>query len=106
VWAAHAPKDTAGFAILQLAPRLARGRYTLEIDYSASIDGDSNIAAIDIGYLDKELLYSGSLRADANRLRAQFSVTHENQRLGLRLFFTGFGALDVGRIVLQRDGGN
>ena len=105
VWAAHAPQDTAGFAVLQLAPRLGRGRYTLEIEYSASADGDPNIAAIDIGYLDQELLYSGSLRADSSRLRAQFSVPHEDRRLGVRLFFPGFGALDVRRIILRRDSG-
>jgi hypothetical protein len=84
---------------------LGRGRYTLEIEYSASADGDPNIAAIDIGYLDQELLYSGSLRADSSRLRAQFSVPHEDRRLGVRLFFPGFGALDVRRIILRRDSG-
>ena len=100
-----AVKDAAGFAALQLAPRLGQGRYTLEIDYSASVDGDPNIAAIDIGYLNEKLLYSGSLRADTNRLRAQFSVPHEGRRLRMRLFFAGFGALDVRRITLRRDSG-
>jgi hypothetical protein len=103
-WTAQAPTDTAGAAVLQMPARLHRGRYTLEIQYSASTDGDPDIAPIDIGYLNHEVLYSGFLRADANRLRAAFFVRHDG-RLRIRLFFAGFGALHVQRVILRPDGG-
>ena len=102
VWSARAPRDTAGSAILQL-PRLERGRYTLEIEFSGSADHDPDIAAIEIGDLNDKILYSGSLRADTTHLPAQFAVSHPDPGLTARLFFSGFGALDVRRFVLKRD---
>ncbi len=106
IWMAHEASDTAGFAVLQPAPRLRTGSYTLDIDYSASVNGGPDIAAIDISY-PAQLLHSDSLRAGQDHVRFQFSVPahRDGEIIRTRIFYTGFGDLQVRRLVVSRNAG-
>ncbi len=104
-WKASQPVDTAGSVHVPSLP-FPPGTYSIHIDYSATSSEDPTVAALNVDYGNANSLLSAALVAGASGFDGRFAVPPASvpARVHLRIFFQGFGTIEIRCLTIRRLG--